>query len=83
MSMEEKFQSNTGGMSKMMWNVSEAAKSGMGGGKSLVSKMLIPAMNPQQAQLFHLHQSHTLNQRSPLNKDKPNLLDCRMPTIFQ
>ena len=46
MSMEEKFQSNTGGMSKMMWNVSEAAKSGMGGGKSLVSKMLIPAMNP-------------------------------------
>ena len=36
-------------------------------GRSLVSKLVIPAANPREAKLFKLYQSHRLDERSPLN----------------
>ena len=36
-------------------------------GRSLVSKLVIPAANPKEAKLFKLYQSHRLDERSPLN----------------
>ena len=36
-------------------------------GRSLVSKLVIPAVNPKEAKLFKLYKSHHLDERSPLN----------------
>lgn len=36
-------------------------------GRSLVSKLVIPAANPKDAKLFKLYKSHRLDERSPLN----------------
>ena len=52
-------------------------------GRSLVSKLVIPAANPKDAKLFKLYKSHKLDERSPLNTQRPEQMDCRMPTIFQ
>lgn len=44
-----------------------ASKIGDAKGRSLVSKLVIPSLNPKEAKLFNLYKSHHLDERSPLN----------------